>query len=96
MCIRDSFAGADLPDVDIVTHHGAARFANIRSMVEAEVRGWLPAAGVRLNASQLVEILDDAEKAMGAYVAADGSVAFDSPAHIVTARKLLLLDGPGA
>jgi SAM-dependent methyltransferase len=81
------FARADMPDVDIVTHHGAARFPNLRTMVEAEVRGWLPAAGVMLSESQLGEILDEAEKALGEYVNADGSVTFDSPAHIVTARK---------
>jgi SAM-dependent methyltransferase len=83
------FARADMPDVDIVTQHGTARFPNIRSMVEADVRGWLPAAGVMLSESQLEEIFDDAERALGAYVTADGSVTFDSPAHIVTARKAL-------
>ena len=81
------FARADMPDVDIVTHHGTARFPSLRTMVEAEVRGWLPSAGVMLSASQLDEILDDAEKVLGVYVNADGSVTFDSPAHIVTARK---------
>jgi hypothetical protein len=81
------FARADMPDVDIVTQHGTARFPSLRTMVEAEVRGWLPAAGVMLSASQLDEILDDAEKVLGVYVNADGSVTFDSPAHIVTARK---------
>jgi SAM-dependent methyltransferase len=83
------FARADMPDVDIVTQHGTARFPDVRTMVEADVRGWLPAAGVMLSESQLGEILDDAEKALSAYVTADGSVAFDSPAHIVTARKAL-------
>jgi SAM-dependent methyltransferase len=81
------FARADMPDVDIVTQHGTARFPSLRTMVEAEVHGWLPAAGVMLSASQLDEILDDAEKVLGVYVNADGSVTFDSPAHIVTARK---------
>jgi SAM-dependent methyltransferase len=81
------FARADMPDVDIVTMHGTARFPNVRTMVEAEVRGWLPAAGVMLSESQIAEILDDAAKVLGRYVIADGSVAFDSPAHIVTARK---------
>ena len=81
------FARADMPDVDIVTQHGTARFPNIRTMVEAEVRGWLPAAGVILTESQLAELFDDAEKVLRPYLIADGSVAFDSPAHIVTARK---------
>lgn len=83
------FARADMPDVDIVTQRGTARFANIRTMVEAEVRGWLPGAGVILSESQLDELVKDAQKVLGLYVAPDGSVAFDSPAHIVTARKAL-------
>lgn len=81
------FARADMPDVDIVTHHGTARFPNIRTMVEADVRGWLPTAGVMLGESKIEEILDEAERVMKIYVTADGSVTFDSPAHIVTARK---------
>jgi SAM-dependent methyltransferase len=84
------FARADMPDVDIVTTHGTARFPNIRSMVEADVRGWLPAAGIMLSDSEIGEILDEAETALGAYVTADGSVTFDSPAHIVTVRKALM------
>jgi hypothetical protein len=58
-------------------------------MVEAEVRGWLPAAGVMLSESQFAAIFDGAEKSLAAYVTADGSVRFDAPAHIVTARKAL-------
>jgi SAM-dependent methyltransferase len=81
------FARADMPDVEILTHRGLARFPNIRSMVEADVRGWLPAAGVTLSESLIAEILDEAEHVLGAYVVADGTVTFDSPAHIVTARK---------
>jgi SAM-dependent methyltransferase len=81
------FARADMPDVEILTQRGLARFPNIRSMVEADVRGWLPAAGVILSESHIGEILDEAEDALSAYVTSDGTVTFDSPAHIVTARK---------
>jgi SAM-dependent methyltransferase len=83
------FARAGMPDADIVTHHGTARFPDVRTMVEAEVRGWLPAVGVMLGDSQVAEIVDEAEKVLGVYLTADGSVTFDAPAHIVTARKAL-------
>ena len=84
------FARADMPDVEILTHRGLARFPNIRSMVEADVRGWLPAAGVMLSESQIGEILAEAEHVLRPYVTSDdGAVTFDSPAHIVTARKAL-------
>jgi SAM-dependent methyltransferase len=81
------FARADMPDVEIVTVRGSARFPNIRSMVEAEVRGWLPAAGVTLSEPLIGEILDEAEDVLSPYVTSGGAVTFDSPAHIVTARK---------
>lgn len=83
------FARAGMPEAEIVTHRGIARFPDIRAMVEAEVRGWLPAAGVMLTDAQLAEILDEAEKALCTYVTADGAVTFDAPAHIVTVRKAL-------
>jgi SAM-dependent methyltransferase len=83
------FARAGMPAADIVTHRGTARFPDVRTMVEAEVRGWLPAAGVMLNESQIAEIVDEGERTLGVYLTADGSVTFDAPAHIVTARKAL-------
>lgn len=81
------FARAGMADAEIVTHRGAARFPDVRTMVEAEVRGWLPAAGVLLSESQLAGIVDEAERVLAVHKTADGSVRFDAPAHIVTARK---------
>jgi len=81
------FASAGLPDVAIATHVGTARFQGIRPMVEAELRGWLPVAGVMLSDDQIHRILREAEGALRSYVVADGSVRFDSPAHIVTGTK---------
>lgn len=80
---RDAGAGA----IEIVTHHGTARFPSIRAMVEADLRGWLPVMGVQLTEDLIADILEQAGRALDGYVSAEGGVAFDAPAHIVIGRK---------
>ncbi len=81
------FASAGVASVAIKTYHGTAQFPSVRSMVEADVRGWLPLMGVVLSEDQTQRILEEAEHALGPYVTAEGRVRFDSPAHIVTGTK---------
>jgi len=78
-----STAGAT--SVAIFTQHGVARFPSVRSMVEADLRGWLPIMGVTLSEELIETILREAEQVLSSYVTEAGSVEFDSPAHIVTA-----------
>jgi SAM-dependent methyltransferase len=78
------FASAGVLSIAITTLHGTAQFPSIRSMVEADLRGWLPVRGVALPEDQMHRILIEAEHALSPYVTAGGRVAFDSPAHIVT------------
>ena len=81
------FAEAGMPPVAIETHPGTARFPSIRTMVEADLRGWLPLMGVILTEEVIGHILREAEDALRAYVVADGVVVFDSPAHLISATK---------
>jgi SAM-dependent methyltransferase len=85
--LRALFEQAGAESVDTRTLIGTARFPGIRAMVEADLRGWLPVMGVVLDEGQIRTILDQAETALSQYVNADGQVAFDAPAHIVTAVK---------
>jgi SAM-dependent methyltransferase len=73
------FAASGVKSVRVETHNGTACFPNIRTMVEADLRGWLPVMGVVLHEDQIDRILNEAED-----VLADGKVVFNSPAHIVT------------
>lgn len=82
--LKSLFEGAGVSSVKITTRHGTARFPTIRTMVEADVRGWLPIMGVELTEEQIGQVLDEAEHALRQYVSADGHVEFDSPAHIIT------------
>lgn len=81
------FEDAGTPPAGVATHHGRARFPSIRTMVEADLRGWLPVMGVVLNEEEIERILEEAEQDLGQYVTAEGTVEFDSPAHIITGRK---------
>ena len=81
------FAGAGVVSVEIATHRGTARFPSIRTMVEADLRGWLPVMGVELGEDQIELILSEADGVLAGFVESSGQVVFDSPAHIVTWRK---------
>lgn len=81
------FAKTGVTSVTIETMDGSARFPSIRTMVEADLRGWLPVMGVILTEDRIEEILAAAESELEAFVADDGTAVFKSPAHIVTATK---------
>lgn len=53
-------------------------------MVDADLRGWPPVAGIVLPEHQVARILDEAGDVLEPYTRADGSVAFETSAHIVT------------
>jgi SAM-dependent methyltransferase len=76
------FEDAGAAAVDVTTHPGTARFPSIRTMVEADLRGWLPVMGVVLADDQIERILQEAERVLGSYVNPDGRVVFDARAHI--------------
>lgn len=85
--LKALFEGAGVVSVEISTHLGTARFPGIRTMVEADLRGWLPVMGVVLTEEQIEQILEEAERELGRYVTPEGTVRFGSPAHIVVGRK---------
>jgi SAM-dependent methyltransferase len=81
------FESAEIPSVTIATHSGTARFPSAGTMVEADLRGWLPVMGVILTEEQIQRVLAEAESALGRYLTAEGNVTFDVSAHIVTGSK---------
>lgn len=85
--LEELLRGAGAQDVEGISLMGRARFPSLRVMVEADLRGWLPAMGVDLEEDLIMAILSEAEEELGEYVTADGHVEFPSPAHIVSGRK---------
>lgn len=81
------FRDAGAVSVDVNSHRVTARFPSIRTMVEADLRGWLPVMGVTLTEKQIEIILTEAQDALGRYVMSNGTMEFDAPGHIVTAQK---------
>jgi len=81
------FKDSRVESVTIETLPGTAHFPSVKTMVEADLRGWLPVMGVYLGEDQIRRILEEAEVVLAEYVTADGDVVFNAPAHIVTATK---------
>jgi SAM-dependent methyltransferase len=79
------FEAAGLASAAVETHATNARFPSIRTLVEADLRGWLPIMGVHLADDVIVRTLDAADAALAPHVRRepDGAVAFPTSAHVV-------------
>lgn len=85
--LRDLIAAAAGTPVEASTVVGRARFPSVRSMVEADLRGWLPVMGVHLEEESILAILAAADQELAEFVLSDGRMEFASPAHIMTGLK---------
>ena len=83
--LRSLFAEAGVPDAQITTEPGTARFPSIQAWVTTEIKGWTLADV--LDDAQFDLLLTNAERVLRQFVTAHGTVAFSAPAHIVTATK---------
>ena len=81
------FSEAGAASTQVITHRGTAQFPSIRTMVEADLRGWLPVMGVILSEDQIDRILQEAPRTLSSYATDEGAVTFHLSAHVVTARK---------
>jgi hypothetical protein len=82
------FVRAGIPVEEIRTHPAEARFPGIRGMLEPDLRGWLPFAGVQLEEPAIDRIMREAETELREYVTSDGSVRFTTPGHVAVAGRL--------
>lgn len=78
-------AGVSAPMVSTST--GTARFPSIRSLVEADLRGWLPVMGVLLEEETIQRVLGEADRALRAYVDGNGRAVFQISAHVLSGTK---------
>jgi SAM-dependent methyltransferase len=67
----------------IQTLPGVAEFPSIRTMVEADLRGWLPVMGVILSDDHIEAILRQAERTLAAYETPDRRMSFPISAHLL-------------
>ena len=82
--LQSTFRDAGVTDIEISTHTGTARFPDIKSMIEADVRGWLPVLGIVLEENEIQEIFNQASDLLSEYISSDGKVTFDITAHVIT------------
>ncbi|MCB0155595.1 MAG: methyltransferase domain-containing protein, partial [Anaerolineae bacterium] len=83
--LQTLFAEAGLPGAIITSLTGTARFESITAWVTTEIKGWTLAD--TLDDNQFEQLLAEAESVLKPFVRADGTVTFESPAHIVTVIK---------
>jgi SAM-dependent methyltransferase len=77
--------GTGLDAVQVQTMVGTARFPSIKSWMFTDVRGWTLADLIDEEAFE--RLLGEAETVLNEFVRPDGTVAFASPAHILSAQK---------
>ncbi len=73
--------------IEFDTRSEQARFPSTRTMVEAELRGWLPLFDIHLGDDKIAEVLVKSDDRLSKYAAQSGEAIFPTSAHIVTARK---------
>ena len=85
--LTTSFARAGASRVTVDTLTGVARFPSIRVMVEADLRGWLPAMGVNLAEDQIIDILAAAEPTLRPFMFPGEGASFALRMHLVVAGR---------
>lgn len=83
--LRSLFTSAGIPDATIATLVGEARFPSLEAWVRTDVKGWTLADAI--DDAQYAELEKAAQKELRQFLAADGSVRFAAPAHIVDVVK---------
>lgn len=78
---------AGFSDISVVAETEPARFPSARTMIEAELRGWLPLFGIHLSEKKIASVLACADDALADFLAANGEVVFQASAYIVHGRK---------
>ncbi len=87
--LKVPFADAGLHDVQVAGRTEEANFPSLRSLIEAELRGWLPLFDIHLDEAHIARVLRAAEQALAHVADPSGRARFATSAHILTARKPL-------
>lgn len=83
--LRSLFDDAGIPEANVATHIGTARFPSIEAWIYTDIKGWTLADSI--DDAQFDRLREEANRELQRFVTRDGTVAFDSPVHIVSATK---------
>lgn len=84
--LKSLCAEAGIADASVQRRPGTVRFASIEAMISTE-RACVMTLGGLLDDAQFERLRENSAQALRLFAAADGTVAFDMPALIVTATK---------
>jgi ubiquinone/menaquinone biosynthesis C-methylase UbiE len=80
--LRTLFDDAGFLQAKITTVEGTACFPSLEAWIYTDIKGWTMADAI--DDEQYARLLTEAKSALGPYVTATGSIAFEMPAHIIT------------
>jgi SAM-dependent methyltransferase len=81
------FDHAGFTDLSVESKTEQATFPSSRTMVEAELRGWLPLFDIHLSEEKIANVLIKSDSKLSKYATQTGEAVFPTSAHITTARK---------
>ena len=73
--------------ISVETRTEPACFPHARTMVEADLRGWLPLFGIELEEDRIEDVLVQSDKRLLKYANSSGQAEFQTSAHIISADK---------
>ena len=85
--VTGDFNRVGFTDITVETKTEQATFPSSRTMVEAELRGWLPLFDIHLTEEKIADVLVKSDGKLSKYAAQSGEAVFPTSAHILTARK---------
>ena len=80
-------AASGFTGITVETKSEPARFPSLRTMVEAELRGWLPLFDIFLDESKINDVLVESNKTLSKHADSSGEAVFPTSAHVITSRK---------
>ncbi|SHJ33767.1 Ubiquinone/menaquinone biosynthesis C-methylase UbiE [Shimia gijangensis] len=81
------FSQAGFDNIEIKTKVEQAKFPSSRTMVEAELRGWLPLFDIFLSEEKIGEVLEKSDAKLMKYSSPSGEAVFPTSGYIITAQK---------
>lgn len=79
-------AEVGIADATVTQHSGSVRFASVKALVSTE-RACVWTLGGLLDDAQFAKLAQEAEQVLKPFVRVDGTILFEMPTLIVTARK---------
>ena len=86
--VVQSLSEAGYRNIAVEHQSEQARFPTTRTMVEVELRGWLPLFDIHLGEDHIADVLKKSDAGLSKYASPSGEAIFGTSAYIVTAEKL--------